>query len=55
MIEAFKMNTLELARHHRKHCGGEDGEHCTVSLNTLRMMAQKCGVVFSKEEMEEFA
>ena len=51
MIQSYKLNTLELARTHRGTCCGE---HCTISLNVLRMMAEQCGVVFSKEEMEEF-
>ena len=52
MKRAYKINTLELAKHHRKHC---EGEKCNISLNVLRMMAEECGVKFSKEEMEVFA
>lgn len=51
MIEAYKLNTLELAKHHSKNCVEED---CNISLNVLRMMAEECGVKFNKEEMEEF-
>jgi hypothetical protein len=51
MKEAYKLNTIELAKHHRKHC---EGECCNISLNVLRMMAEECGVVFTEKEMEEF-
>ena len=51
MNKAYKLNTLELAKHHRKHC---EGESCVISLNVLRMMAEQCGVVFSDEEKGEF-
>ena len=51
MIKLYKLNTLELARHHRKHCEGED---CNISLNVLRMMAEECGVKFTKEEKDVF-
>lgn len=51
MKKAYKLNTLELAKHHRKHC---EGEECSISLNVLRMMAEECGVKFTKKETEEF-
>ncbi len=51
MIKSYKLNTLELAKHHRKNC---EGEGCVISLNVLRMMAEQCGVVFNDEEKEEF-
>ena len=51
-IEAYKMNTLELAKHHRKYC---EGESCNISLNILMIMAEECGVRFTDEEREEFA
>ncbi len=51
MKKAYKLNTLELAKHHRKHCDGED---CNISLNVLRMMAEECGVKFTEEEKEVF-
>lgn len=51
MKESYKLNTLELAKHHRKNCEGED---CNISLNVLRMMAEECGVKFTDKEKEEF-
>jgi len=51
MIKAYKQNTLELAKNHRKNCCGED---CNISLNVLRMMAEECGVKFNEEEVKEF-
>ena len=51
MNKAYKLNTLELARHHRKHC---EGEECNISLNVLRMMAEQCGIKFTDKELEEF-
>ncbi len=51
MKQVYKLNTLELAKNHRKYCIGED---CVISLNVLRMMAEECGVKFSKKEREEF-
>lgn len=50
-MKAYKRNTLELAKHHRKYC---EGESCGISLILLRMMAEKCGVIFSEEEKELF-
>lgn len=51
MKRAFKQTALELAKHHRKYCEGED---CNISLNVLRMMAEECGVKFTEEEIKEF-
>ncbi len=51
MKRAYKINTLELAKHHRKHC---EGENCSISLNVLRMMAEECGVEFTDQEKEVF-
>lgn len=51
MIESYKHNTLELVKHHKKHC---EGENCVISLNILRMMAEQCGVVFTDKEKELF-
>ncbi len=51
MNKAYKLNTLKLAKHHRKNCEGED---CVISLNVLRMMAEECGVKFTDKETEEF-
>ncbi len=52
MLEAYKFNTLELAKHHKKNCVEED---CVISLNVLMMMAEQCGVVFTDEEKGVFA
>ena len=51
MIKAFKHNTLELAKHHKRTC---DGELCNISLLTLRLMAEECGVKFTNEEKKVF-
>ena len=51
MNRTYKLNTLELAKHHRKFCKGKD---CNISLTILRMMAEECGVVFTDKEREEF-
>ena len=51
MKKAYKINTLALAKHHKKYCEGED---CTICLNVLRMMAEECGVKFSEEETKVF-
>lgn len=51
MNKAYKLNALELARHHRKNC---DGESCVISLAVLRMMAEQCGVKFNEDELMEF-
>lgn len=50
-MKAYKINTIELARHHRKTC--KDGQ-CNVSLIMLRIMAEKAGVEFTEEESKEF-
>jgi hypothetical protein len=51
MTKAYKLNTLALARHHRKHC---EGEECDVSLTILMMMAEQCGAKFTEKEKELF-
>lgn len=48
---ADKMNILALAKSHKKYC--IDSE-CNVNLILLRIMAEKTGVVFTKEETEVF-
>jgi len=52
MENVYKFNTLELAKHHRKYC---EGENCVISLNVLRMMAEECGIKFTKKETEIFS
>jgi hypothetical protein len=49
--EVYKLNALELAKHHRRTCGGE---HCVISLWILKDMAEKLGVKFTEEEIKEF-
>ena len=49
--EAYKLNLIELAKHHRKFCEGED---CNISLILLMQMAEKLGIVFSDKEKELF-
>ncbi len=51
MITSYKLNTLELAKHHKRFCAEED---CVISLNVLRMMAEQCGVKFTEEEAGVF-
>ena len=51
MNEAYKLNTIELAKHHRKYC---EGEECNISLSVLRMMAEECGIIFTDEELKFF-
>ncbi len=47
----LKKNAMALAKHHRKHC---DGEHCTISLYLLRLMAEKAGVKFTEYQKGVF-
>ena len=47
----FKRNTIELAKHHKKYC---EGEFCTISLWSLKVMAEKAGVRFTREEIKLF-
>jgi len=47
----YKLNAMELAKHHKKYC---EGESCVISLNVLREMAEKVGVKFTKKERELF-
>lgn len=51
MKEAYKLNLIELAKHHRKFCEGED---CNISLILLLTMAERLGIIFSEEEKELF-
>ena len=50
-MQPYKLNTIELARLHKKHCQEEDA---LPSLFVLRLMAEQCGVVFTSKEKEEF-
>lgn len=51
MIEVYKFTAIELAKHHRKYC---EGEQCNISLLWLRKMAENSGVVFTDKELKEF-
>ena len=50
-FDVYKLNAIELAKHHRKNCDGHD---CVISLFILKEMAEKLGVKFTKEESEVF-
>lgn len=47
----LKENAIALARHHRKHCEGED---CTISLILLMELLTKAGIKLKKREVYEF-
>ncbi len=51
ILSIYKMNSIALARHHKKHC---EGEECVISLNILRQMAESAGVKFTDREIEFF-
>jgi hypothetical protein len=42
---------IQLAKHHRKYCEGED---CVISLYLLREMTEKLGIKFTEKEKELF-
>lgn len=50
-LEAFKINIINLAKHHKEHC--KNGE-CGVSLYQLRKMTEKLGIEFTDEEKRHF-
>jgi hypothetical protein len=49
--DAYKFNVIQLAKHHKKYCGGEN---CVISLYLLREMAEKLGIKFSEKEKRLF-
>ena len=49
--EAYKLNLIELAKHHKKYC---EGEECNISLILLMQMAERLGIKFSDKEKELF-
>ena len=49
--DAYKMNLIAIAEHHKRYC---DGEGCSVSLYLLREMAERIGIKFTEEEAELF-
>lgn len=48
----YKRTALDLAKQHRENCNDMD---CGISLTMLRIMAEDAGVVFSEDELKEFA
>lgn len=50
-LEAFKINTINLAKHHKEHC---HTDNCGVALSQLRKMAEKLGIVFTDDEKRHF-
>ena len=49
--DIYKFNVIQLAKHHRKYC---EGENCVISLYLLREMAGKLGIKFTEKEKELF-
>ena len=49
--EAYKINLINIAKHHRKHC---EGQYCNVSLLLLLEMTERLNVKFSDEEKKLF-
>ena len=49
--DAHKINVLELAKHHRKYC---EGENCVISLMLLKELAESYGIKFTEEEFKLF-
>ena len=49
--EVYRFNLIELAKHHRKFC---EGENCNISLILLLEMAGKIGIHFTDKEKELF-
>lgn len=49
--DVYKFNVIQLAKHHKKYC---EGENCVISLYLLREMVEKLGIVFSDKEKELF-
>ena len=50
-LQIDKNNIVLLAKHHKKHC---DGEECQISLIMLRMFAEEGGIEFTEKEKEIF-
>jgi len=48
--EAYKINLINLVRHHKEHCSGD----CNISLLTIKMMMLDAGYRFTKEETALF-
>ena len=49
--EALKINLINLAKHHKKHCEGID---CNISLYLLRKVGEKAGIEFTIDELKYF-
>ena len=50
-LDVEKLNLINLAKHHRKHC---EGESCNISLMLVMQVAERTGIKFTKKEMKEF-
>lgn len=51
ILKTEKFNAIEIAKHHRKYCEGED---CVISLFLLEQVCEKAGIKFTKREMRHF-
>ena len=51
IYKAYKMNVIELAKHHKKNC---ESSECGVNLFLLREMCEKLGIEFTDKEKEIF-
>lgn len=49
--KAYKLNCINIAKHHKKCCDGED---CNISLILLSEMLRELGIKISKKELEVF-
>lgn len=49
--DAYKLNIIELVKHHRKTC---EGETCNISLNMVLQMLKLAGYKFTEEEERLF-
>jgi hypothetical protein len=46
-----KRNLIELVKHHKKNC---DGENCNISLFMILQIAERAGLKFTKKEKMYF-
>ena len=49
--ETLKLNAINIAKHHKKHC---NGANCLVSLISLRLLLARAGIELTNEEIEVF-
>ncbi len=50
--KAYRMNVMNLVKHHRKNCECEID--CGVSLLLLKQMAEEVGVDFTRTQLNKF-